>query len=62
MEIKSERQNLRAKVRLIIKSRIRMATTILEKYQVARSMIVGTLPYHNAFRNWYDRKIKEHTL
>ena len=55
MEIKSEMQER------IKKSLMRRASTLREKYKLARSWVKGDGPFAQAVRDWYDLKISQHS-
>jgi len=55
MEIKSQTRDR------IIKSLIKRAGSMAEKYKIARKFVKGSGPFAEAVRKWYDLKIRFHS-
>ena len=53
MKIKSETR------KRILKSLMRRAGSLVEKYKLAQSWVKGDGPFAQAVRDWYDLKIKQ---
>lgn len=60
MEIKSQMVSPETRKR-IQKSLMRQASTLVEKYRLARSWVKGNTPFAKAVRAWYDLKIRQHS-